>query len=86
MMNKFKGFARSPLGPIEGLAAVTPDDAADLSLVTRALNVAVSGTVRVTALDGSVGTIYVAAGAAFPIRVRRVWATGTTAESIQALF
>jgi len=82
-------FARHRSGlesPAAHLAAVTPDDAADLAVASRALNVAGSGSVRLTTTGGSTGTVYVSAGAAFPVRARRVWATGTTATGIVAMW
>ena len=71
------------------LAAVTPNDAADLALYARALRVHVPATVseaslRVTPLraadDAATITLRFASGTWFePVAVRRVWATGTTA-------
>lgn len=71
--------------PPTSIASVVPDDAADLARVTRAINVATTGTVRLTTLDGSTDTLHVAAGIAFPIRAVRIWATGTEATGIKAL-
>jgi hypothetical protein len=81
-------FAKLTTGlesPATHLETVTPSDTDDLALVSRAINVATSGSIRVTALDGSTETLHVTAGIAFPVRVRRVWATGTTATGIVAL-
>lgn len=81
-------FARHHTGlesPAVSLMSVTPDDAGDLPWVTRAIAVAQSGILRVTTADGSDGEIFVAAGVPFPIRVRRVWTTGTTATGIVGL-
>jgi hypothetical protein len=39
----------------------------------------------VTTLDGSTADITVHPGQAFPIRVRRVWSTGTTATGLFGL-
>lgn len=72
--------------PAVGIEEITPDDLTDLANVTRALNVAAAGTVRVITADGSTGDIFMAAGIAFPIRVRRVLATGTTATGIRGLY
>jgi len=41
--------------------------------------------VQVTTSGGSVASVYIAAGTAFPVRATRVWATGTTASGITAL-
>ena len=50
-----------------------------------ALNVATPGTVRVTTLDGSTSDVSIHPGHAFPIRARRVWATGTTGTDLRGL-
>lgn len=84
--DKFANFALSPAQPATELGAITPDDASDLPRPTIALNVATPGTVRVTALDGTVGVVTIAPGHAFPLRARRVWATGTSATGITGLF
>ncbi len=72
--------------PASHLNPVTPDDATDLSQACRALNVASSGTVAITTIGGTTATVYVAAGIAFPVRAQRVWATGTTATGIVAMW
>ena len=83
--DNFDEFTISPTSPTTMLEVVTPNDAADLNVMTRALNVATSGTVQVTTADGQTGSVYIAAGILFPIRVQRVWATGTTAAGIRGL-
>ncbi len=68
--------------------AVTPDDGTDLPRGCRALYVGGTGTV-VLILDkdsASVTLVGVVAGSVLPIRVKRVFATGTTATSIVALY
>jgi len=84
--DRYASHARSPGLPAGSVAAITPSDVSDLPEITVALNVAAPGAVRVTTLEGDVVDIHVAAGVAFPLRVRRVWATGTTATGIRALF
>lgn len=71
--------------PAAGLAVITPNDAADLAVATRGVNVTTSGLLYVTTVNGDSGDIYVAAGTVFPIRARRIWATGTTATGIRGL-
>ena len=69
--------------PATDLFAVTPSDTNDLLVLTRGLYVGVSGDVKVTCMAGNVTTLVgLAAGVFHPIRVRRVWATGTTATNI----
>lgn len=85
MSDSFSNRLRSPRDPAVRLFDIVPDDAADLPQVTTALNVATPGTVRVTSADGSVATVTVHPGQAFPLRARRVWQTGTTATGIRGL-
>ena len=86
MSDPFSDFATSLESPASNAYDIVPDDAADIAVVTRALNVTVEGTVRVTTHSGQTVTLYIAAGGAFPIRVRRVWATGTSATGIVGLY
>ncbi len=71
--------------PATLIEEIFPDDQTELKNVTRALNVATSGTVRVMTVDGTLGDVFIAAGGTFPVRVRRVLATGTTATGIRGL-
>ena len=72
--------------PASYLTNISPNDTTDLANVSRALNVASSGSVRVTTVEGSEATVYIVAGNAFPVRVSRVWATGTTATGIVVMY
>ena len=40
---------------------------------------------QVTTKSGTIGRVFVIAGAPFPIRATRIWASGTTATDIVAL-
>lgn len=82
----FASFSRVPSLPASSTEEIVPNDSVDLARVTLALNVATPGSVRVTTHSGDVTTVYVAAGVAFPLRVRRVWASGTTATGIRGLY
>ncbi|WP_323041158.1 spike base protein, RCAP_Rcc01079 family [Gemmobacter sp.] len=69
--------------PANDAIAITPSDAADLATVVRALFCTGDGTVRVTMRGGGDPvTLPMIAGVPLPARVRRVWATGTTATGI----
>ena len=85
MPDVFADRHRRPTDPAITVFDITPDDGADLAQVTTALNVATPGRVRVTTVDGSVSDISVHPGECFPIRVRRVWQTGTTATGLRGL-
>lgn len=85
MPDAFASRHRRPNDPAITIFDITPDDDADLAQVTTALNVATPGTVRVTTADGSVSDVTVQPGVSFPIRVRRVWQTGTSATGLRGL-
>lgn len=69
-------------GPITMAFAVTPSDSDELPEVTRALYIRTAGAVRVAFCNGAVFTYpYLAAGR-HPIRVAKVFQTGTTATDI----
>lgn len=84
--DKFSGHADTLSTPSTEVAPILPDDGTDLPHVTKALNVATAGTVHVTTEAGTDADVFVAAGVIFPLRVRRVWATGTTATGLRALY
>ena len=71
--------------PGVGGAAVTPNDSTDLPLAARFLIIGVAGNVKITTIDGSVLTLAAPAGI-FPVTAVRVWATGTTATGITAMW
>ena len=83
--DKFASYPDAPGMPASTLLDIVPSDSSDLPHVLSGLNVATPGTVRVTTKDGSTGDVFVAAGTFFPLRVTRVWATGTTATGIRGL-
>lgn len=74
--------------PASGAVAVTPADGSDLSLApTRGLYIGVSGDVKVDMLGGDTAITFKAAPVGvLPIRVKRVYSTGTTATNILALY
>jgi len=74
-----------PMYP-EDAAAVTPSDSVDLPQFS-VIYVGGAGNVKVTTAQGSAVTFSgVNAGTVIPVRVRRVWSTGTTATLITAVF
>lgn len=85
MSDTFEGFRSGLESPATHVVSITPSDSTDLPHASRAINVASSGTVRVTTVGGTTDTIFVAAGVPFPVRATRIWSTGTTATGIAAL-
>lgn len=71
---------------ITGAAVVTPNDSTDLAEITISLNIGTAGTLKVTMMDDSVVTYPAIAAGRHPLRVKRVWANGTSATNIVAEF
>ena len=87
MTDHFENFETGLTSPVENSLAVTPNDGTDLSTTTRALWVGVAGDINIDTKGGGTVTLKnVAAGSLLPFRVSRVWATGTTATDIVALW
>jgi hypothetical protein len=78
---------QSQTGPAYRVAAVTPDDAADLpGGPARSLFVGVGGVVALVDGEGNAVELVSADSQYHPIYVSRVRAAGTTAGSILALY
>jgi hypothetical protein len=83
----FDSFSSGLTSPVTGGFEVTPDDGADLTIMPRALMVAGGGDVSVILKDGTSLTLPgLAAGVMYPVRTRRILATGTTATGIKGLY
>lgn len=86
MSDPFELHATGLDSPASHAAAITPDDDMDLLAVgdvPRALYCTGDGVVRVTMRNGGDPvTLPMIAGVPLPVRVSRVWATGTTATGI----
>lgn len=72
--------------PAEYAAAVTPSDSTDLTQVPRALYIGSSGNLNVDMMDGTTVLFSSVPNGIFPVRVKRVRATSTTASNIVALY
>lgn len=67
--------------------AITPSDTAVLANDSRGVYVGGAGNIKVTTVGGSTVTFSgVAAGSLLPIRVNRVYSTGTTATLILTIY
>lgn len=86
-MDPFSGFGDNVESPARRAVAVSPDDDAPLTFVTKALYVGGAGDVTVRPLEGVADCIFsaVPAGSILPVRVSHVRAEGTTATAIVAL-
>lgn len=85
MIDMFESSSSGLESPVTHLKDITPDDGNDLDFASRAIAVATEGFVKLTTIGGTTGRIFIVPGAPFPIRARRIWATGTTAEQIVVL-
>ena len=75
------------LAPMDDAVAVTPSNTVDLTNHAVRLYVGVTGSVKVDLVSGSTVTYAtVPAGSYLNVRVKRVYATGTSATSIVAEF
>lgn len=86
MTDIFSAYNSGLESPATHLVSVTPDDDNDLPAASRGINVAQTGSLRVTTVGDTTETVHIAAGVAFPLRVKRVWQSGTTATGIVVLY
>ena len=87
MVDNFRSRATGLDAPASRGIAVTPNDATDISEVSRGIWVGAGGDLSVVFVDGGAPIVLsaVASGTLLPVRVSRVMATGTTASAIVAL-
>ena len=82
-----QGGQGAPTGPIVGGFEITPDDSTDLLILTRQIMVTTAGPVKVTFRDDTtLVTPPLQIGFPYSFRVKRVWATDTTATGIVGLY
>lgn len=73
--------------PADNAAAVTPNDSTDLTNTARALYVGTGGDVKVTTAGNDTVTFNdVQGGSILPVRIKRVFSTGTTASNMVAIY
>ena len=70
--------------PATKALSITPDDDDNLTFATRGVYIGGGGDLRVDMQGGGVAVTFVglAAGTVLPVRVAKVYATGTTATSL----
>jgi len=78
------GKAVALTNPITGCFAVTPSDAVNLQEIPISLYIGTAGSLKVTMYDDSVVSYPAIAAGRHNLRVKRVWATGTSASGIVA--
>lgn len=74
-------------GAATAAVAITPNDSTDLAEITRGIYVGTGGNLRVLLADDTtpVTLTNVSAGVIYPLRVKRVYSTNTTASNLVAL-
>lgn len=86
-VDTFSRFQQDNFSPLTHAVAVTPHNTNELAYVTRALYVGGTGDVKVTMQDsGEVTFVAIPTGTTLPIRVKKVFSTGTDATDIVALW
>lgn len=87
LKDTFEGMLPGLTSPAEGVLSIAPNDALDLDKIPRVLMVATVGNVAVVMKDGTSGVLPgLQPGVPYPVRVKRVLASGTTATGIVGLY
>lgn len=84
IVDTFSGHTIGPDDPIVNAATITTNNANDLPVVTRKIYVGTAGDLKVDMLGGGTVTLKSVPVGWHDIRVRRVYATGTTATDLVA--
>lgn len=85
--NPYRGKKFELDGPFHQAITVTPDDTNDLVNVCRGVMVGAAGTLHCTLADDATPvTLQVQPGFTYRLMLSRVWATGTSATGIVALY
>lgn len=87
-VDDFLNIAAGMESPGTDIFAITPDDNNELSYVTRGIVFSTAGALRVLTMAGRDITLpdgLFAAGMIHPLRVKKVFATGTTATGIHGV-
>ena len=83
----FYNLADSPIAPALSCFPISPNDAAELPLITKAIYIGVAGDVVLRSANGAEDVVFrnLPAGFTLDVRVRAVRATGTTASALVGL-
>ena len=86
MADEWKNTFDSLIAPAAGAMEVTPNDELNLSKYAKTVYIGGDGDLRITTVDDDVVTFTGMKGGSYlPVRVKRIWSTGTTATGIIAL-
>ncbi len=86
MTDNFPYTATGMSGPATNAFDIIPDDAADLTQITRALYTGSGGDIALIMQGGGMVTFKaVPAGVILPLRIKKIMLTGTTATNMRGL-
>lgn len=86
-INTFEPFYTTLNDPTENLEEITPSDSAELNFISRAVLATTGGIITVDmAGTGTNKPIPIAAGQFLPIRIKKVYATGTSASGLISFY
>jgi hypothetical protein len=82
------GFPGKATAPVSNAFAITPSNTVDLETVTRGLYVGTAGDVKVDLFESGTAITFknLSAGVIHPLRVKRVYSTGTSALDILGVY
>lgn len=84
--DRFTNSSSSLTAPFSGAGTVIPNDDTGLDHVSRSLHIGGAGNIRVQTIEGDVVTFAGVTTGWFPGRISKVFATGTTATNIVAVW
>lgn len=84
-LDGFSTYQDNLSSPASHAATVVPNDSTDMVTASRFLWVGTSGDVKVTTIAGNT-VVFGTVQGILPVRVARVWAAGTTATNIVAIW
>ena len=87
LQDPFQSQLDTATAPAQNCFVITPNDAQDLSYVTKGIYVGEGGNVSILALRGETPVIFtnVPSGAILDVRAKKILATNTTAANIIGL-
>jgi hypothetical protein len=85
MADNYSAFTAGLESPAEHAVAVSPHDTNDLATTPRALYIGTQGDVKVD-MAGSGAVTFVAVSGLLPVRVTKVYDTGTDADDIVGIW
>ena len=85
MVDQFAAYSSALDSPASDVFPITPNDASNLAMATRAIRANGAGDVVLVTVAGNERTCKFAAGETRPIRATRVKATGTTATGLEGM-